>query len=85
MKVESADRELAKVAATVAMPLDPAFTALVEAVHTGGHEVTDELVQGLLDTGYIEDQIFECIVAAAVQVGATRVSVVAALLSGGQR
>ncbi|HZM76116.1 MAG TPA: hypothetical protein VFC19_10335 [Candidatus Limnocylindrales bacterium] len=82
MAVESSDRELARVAATASRPIDPALEPLAEAVRAGGHGVTDELVQGLLDAGHTEDEIFECVVAAAVSVGAARVAAVSALLGG---
>jgi hypothetical protein len=54
---------------------------LAEAVRSGGQEVTDEQIGDLLKAGYSEDEIFECVVAAAVRAGVTRVRTIERLLA----
>lgn len=76
MAVDTPAVELARVEAAVRMPEDPAFGPLIEAVRAGGLDVTDEMIQALLDAGHSEDAIFECVVAAAVSSGVQRVRAV---------
>ncbi|HEX6681741.1 MAG TPA: hypothetical protein VF062_03060 [Candidatus Limnocylindrales bacterium] len=80
MAVDTPGAELARVQAAVRMPTDPAFAPLAAAVRTGGRDVTDQMIQALLDAGHTEDDIFECIVAAAVGAGVERVRSVEQLL-----
>lgn len=53
---------------------------LAALVAAGGLGVTDEHIQRLLASGYSEDAVFECVVAAAVGAGLERLRVVERVL-----
>lgn len=53
---------------------------LAGLVADGGLEVTDEYIRRLLVSGYSEDEVFECVVAAAVGAGSQRLRAVERLL-----
>ena len=53
---------------------------LADLVAAGGLGVTDELIRRLLVSGYSEDVVFECVVAAAVGAGSRRLHAVERLL-----
>ncbi|MGH3795076.1 MAG: hypothetical protein ACRDSP_09315 [Pseudonocardiaceae bacterium] len=53
---------------------------LAELVVAGGLGVTDEYIRRLLDAGYSEDVLFECVVAAAIGAGSQRLRAVQRLL-----
>lgn len=55
---------------------------LAELVAAGGAGVTDGLIRRLLVSGYSEDVVFECVVAAAVGAGSQRLRAVERLLAG---
>ncbi|HKP19102.1 MAG TPA: hypothetical protein VJT84_11530 [Gaiellaceae bacterium] len=54
-----------------ARPAPPEFSAYLEKVRSGAHQVTDADVQALKD-GFSEDEIFEHTVSAAVGAGLAR-------------
>ncbi|MDQ3764026.1 MAG: hypothetical protein M3460_21220 [Actinomycetota bacterium] len=56
---------------------------LAELVADGGLGVTDEHIRRLLASGYSEDAVFECVVAAAVGAGLQRLRAVERLLQDG--
>ena len=58
---------------------------LAELVAAGGMEVTDRLIRRLLISGYSEDVVFECVVAAAVGAGSQRLCAVERLLMQGRQ
>ncbi|MGH4025657.1 MAG: hypothetical protein ACRDRV_13865 [Pseudonocardiaceae bacterium] len=53
---------------------------LADLVAAGGAGVTDGLIRRLLVSGYSEDVVFECVVAAAVGAGTQRLRAVERLL-----
>jgi hypothetical protein len=57
-----------------------ALGVLAELVTAGGREVTDEHVRRLLASGHSADEVFECVVAAAVAAGLARLRAVEQLL-----
>lgn len=54
---------------------------LADLVAAGGAGVTDGLIRRLLASGYSEDVVFECVVAAAVGAGSQRLRAVERLLA----
>lgn len=54
---------------------------LAELVAAGGADVTDGHIRRLLASGYSEDVVFECVVAAAVGAGTQRLRAVERLLA----